>query len=321
MVWARLDDAILDNPKIARVGLFGFALHVAAITWCARNLTDGFIPYQRAACLFDMSSAKTECIFAASSPKAMGDRAFNALEDVTVHAEGFIANLVAVGLWAEDEERGGWWLKDFLVYNPSRESVLKQRESGKDRAKKSHEKRVKAPNPSRASSGEDTAKTPRSFGVTSPSPGPDPDPVPEEITQVKPVVDLDPRSRGLRLVAEASSARPTSSDIPDGFETTFAGLVESVRMATGGRPTLPTAELWADFADWVRRKGVTSSDWSAEARSWLRKGAQFEKRDAARDAARGATKPAGKHVQPTDMTAPWMQPGYGETLGKTGGDQ
>jgi hypothetical protein len=26
-------------------------------------------------------------------------------------------------------------------------------------------------------------------------------------------------------------------------------------------------------------------------------------------------------VQPTDMNAPWMQDGYGETLGKTGGDQ
>ena len=44
-MWARLDDAILDNPEeIIAAGPLGFALHVAAITWCARNLTDGFIP-------------------------------------------------------------------------------------------------------------------------------------------------------------------------------------------------------------------------------------------------------------------------------------
>src|SRR3989304_5015706 len=48
MTWARFDDAILDNPKIIRVGPIGFALHVAAITWCARNLTDGFIPEAKA---------------------------------------------------------------------------------------------------------------------------------------------------------------------------------------------------------------------------------------------------------------------------------
>ena len=31
-MWARLDDAILDNPKIIAAGPLGFALHVVAIT-------------------------------------------------------------------------------------------------------------------------------------------------------------------------------------------------------------------------------------------------------------------------------------------------
>lgn len=59
MTWAKLDDAILDNEKIAKAGLVGFAFHVAAITWCARNLTDGFVPSQRVACLLDVTGLVT----------------------------------------------------------------------------------------------------------------------------------------------------------------------------------------------------------------------------------------------------------------------
>ena len=47
MVWARIDDSILDNIKIQKVGVNGFAMHVAAITWCARTLSDGFVPEVR----------------------------------------------------------------------------------------------------------------------------------------------------------------------------------------------------------------------------------------------------------------------------------
>jgi hypothetical protein len=106
MVWAKLDDDILDNPKIAEAGVLGFALFVAGITWCCRNLTDGFIPRGRVSCLLEMPDAK-----------------------------GVAQKLIELGLW--DEAEGGYQVHDFLVYNPSREKVLAERFLAAERKAKS----------------------------------------------------------------------------------------------------------------------------------------------------------------------------------------
>lgn len=129
MVWARLDDAILDNDKIAQAGVFGFALHVAGITWCCRNLTDGFIPDGRVACLLDWSSAAGEYLAATGShPKAYEDAFLdNAIEVGDPDGRRIADTLVAVGLWRRDDDRRGYWIHDFLEYNPSRSDVLGER--------------------------------------------------------------------------------------------------------------------------------------------------------------------------------------------------
>lgn len=111
MTWAKLDDAILDNQKILSVGVLGFALHVAAITWCCRNLTDGFVPYVKPTQLVDFSG-----VFAYSE---QSDEA----EDPDAHE--IAKDLVRAGLW--DEVPGGYQIHDFLEYNPSREKVLAER--------------------------------------------------------------------------------------------------------------------------------------------------------------------------------------------------
>ena len=53
MAWVKIDVAILDNQKIMKVGALGFAMHVAAITWCGRNLTDGYLPFGKLDHLID----------------------------------------------------------------------------------------------------------------------------------------------------------------------------------------------------------------------------------------------------------------------------
>jgi hypothetical protein len=118
MVWAKLDDEILDNPKIAEAGPLGFALHVAAITWCCRNLTDGFIQRQRVRALLDfdgLSVSVGEGDFVAHGKNA------NAIE--------LAEHLVSVGLWKHDPAGRGYWLHDFLAYNPSRADVMAEREA------------------------------------------------------------------------------------------------------------------------------------------------------------------------------------------------
>ena len=44
MPWVRFDDLFPENRKVRRLPDPAYRLHVEAIFWCARNLTDGFIP-------------------------------------------------------------------------------------------------------------------------------------------------------------------------------------------------------------------------------------------------------------------------------------
>jgi hypothetical protein len=130
MVWAKLDDGILDNPKIVRVGPIGFALHAGAITWCARNLTDGFIPKQKAKQLlptsWDIESDDgRDVIWTLSATSGYMGIEGDELVD------GIVRLLVKVGLWHEEtDERGnyGYRIHDYDQYNPTRAEVLEERE-------------------------------------------------------------------------------------------------------------------------------------------------------------------------------------------------
>ena len=165
MVWARLDDAMLDNPKIAEAGIFGFALHVAAITWCCRNLTDGFVPRARVRSLLDFSGVmwdlENPCGLGGEDEATGGRHGADAIA-IAEHLEG-------LGLWREDLDRNGYWLKDFLEYNPSKEKVLAERAR-------------KAKPPSRSPSASLPPETPRQptrkIQGTSDGPVPVPDPLP-----------------------------------------------------------------------------------------------------------------------------------------------
>jgi len=174
VTWAKLDDAILDNPKIVRVGIVGFALHVAAITWCARNLTDGFIPAYKVKSLLATEWAEepgkskyppnpNQAGAQAGASPVLPEEADEVLwslnsgsgyagreSDATI--DGVIRLLVRVGLWSEEfDDRGnfGYQLNDYCEYNPKRADVLAERErkraAGKGGGKRSGEARAQAP--------------------------------------------------------------------------------------------------------------------------------------------------------------------------------
>jgi hypothetical protein len=90
MPWAKLDESFPDHPKVASIGDKAFRLHVTAICYCARMLTDGEVP---AHILQRIGATKR-----------------------------LTADLEAAGLW-EPTSRGSWVIHDFLEYNPSREQV------------------------------------------------------------------------------------------------------------------------------------------------------------------------------------------------------
>jgi hypothetical protein len=181
MVWVKIDDSILDNPKIIRSGPVGFALHVAAITWSARNMTDGFIPEAKAKQLL----SKTW-----SEPRPDGQQIIWELHAGSGHvvrcAEDVIDNvielLVQIGLWHEQTDgygNPGYELHDFTKFNPTRAEVLAKselrrtagRNGGKQTASKHSSKTVAN------TQANDVAKPEQSEQQNS-SPYPVPDPVP-----------------------------------------------------------------------------------------------------------------------------------------------
>lgn len=96
MTWVRLDEEFADHPKVVQVGPMAMAVHVSALCYCNRYLTDGFIPSAKARILFDVPDVDTE-----------------------------IKRLVTANLWEQID--GGYQVHDYLDYQPSKQTVLETR--------------------------------------------------------------------------------------------------------------------------------------------------------------------------------------------------
>lgn len=101
MAWVKIDDDFFGNPKVIRAGRDARDLYLAALCFCNRGLTDGFVPEE-----------------------ALRRLAADAEVD---NAEALAARLVAVGLWLPWD--GGWKVKDYLEYQPSKAQVQATREA------------------------------------------------------------------------------------------------------------------------------------------------------------------------------------------------
>lgn len=110
MPWVRLEDSFADHPKIERAGPLAAWLHVAALCYCARHLTDGRLPRQKASRLADIASPETH-----------------------------IDTLLRVGLWSEDGD--DYVIHDYLDYQPSRADVESDRAAARDRMAKNRRKK------------------------------------------------------------------------------------------------------------------------------------------------------------------------------------
>jgi hypothetical protein len=108
MTWGRKDDQGPHHRKARRVGLDGWGLHDCGIAYCNRYLTDGRIPKDDLPDVWPWDSV---------TPL------------VTI-----ITRLIDAKLWHDDGDH--WVVNDFLVYNPSRASVMAKRKQNRERQKR-----------------------------------------------------------------------------------------------------------------------------------------------------------------------------------------
>lgn len=161
-MWVKLDDLMPEHPKLAAAGPLAFALDVAGIAYSARHYTDGFVPAGAVAGLLDLS----------------GIRGYGATGGDLLAV--LLGRLVAVGRWEPEADGTGWWIHDYLSYNPSAEEVQETREQARVRAGR---RRARAPEKSeprrngdavREKSEESSAEVRANFAGSSVTPSPSP---------------------------------------------------------------------------------------------------------------------------------------------------
>lgn len=111
MTWVKLDDGFYDHPKVLAAGPAAAWLHVCALGYCCRHLTDG--------------------VFS----KAVVPQLSSALKQPSKLA----AILVENGMWLD--EGGNYRIHDFHVYQRSRAKVLADREATTERVAHFRERR------------------------------------------------------------------------------------------------------------------------------------------------------------------------------------
>lgn len=105
--WIKLDVDYFGNPKVLTAGHPGATLHVAAICWAGRYLTDGDIP---------LDAVPIIAHDAGVEPRV---------------TEQTLTRLVGAGLWIPTDT--GFVLHDFAAMNLSRAEVERARKATRER--------------------------------------------------------------------------------------------------------------------------------------------------------------------------------------------
>jgi len=116
--WVKFDDQFADHPKIKSVGAIGLALQAAAICYCGRYLTDGFLSF----------SVADSLIRTVLSPITKEDGKIwtialtSGMSGEDADETDWKSLMVKAGLW--DEHEAGYIVHDYLDYNPSKREYL-----------------------------------------------------------------------------------------------------------------------------------------------------------------------------------------------------
>lgn len=244
MTWFKVDDGFSTHHKVDALEedqALGIAAWVLCGSACARDMTDGVVTH-----------AALRRTLAGWSPK---DR------------ERAASALVRVGLWTTHE--GGWIFHDWSNYQPMKSDVEANRDAGKERQRRSRERRV-------------TPSVTRDSTVTNAVTN---EPVTPSVTRDKSVSHSDPSrpdpSRPVPCVSEAETGQPAESPAPTSapehtqgrtyvngrltLADTFRRAVEEhykARQLPAPRECRdPMDKTWTDLAMWLHE--------TRQARGWV----------------------------------------------------
>lgn len=124
MPWVRVDDHFDEHPKHSLAGPLCWALWLAGLAYCNRNLTDGFIPWAVARKLVSWTFLDPPDEEGRQRRVTVSVTSGMSGNDVT--SEMIIERLLMAELWKEC--KGGYKIHDYPDYQPSRKDVLTQRE-------------------------------------------------------------------------------------------------------------------------------------------------------------------------------------------------
>lgn len=114
MTWSRFDDAAPTHPKAREAGNEAWGLWCAAVMYCNRYLTDGFV---------SVKALARDCL-PVPIKEERATKLAKLLVDAKVKPDGR-------GLFTETE--GGYIVNDFLEWNPSKVDVESKRKADRER--------------------------------------------------------------------------------------------------------------------------------------------------------------------------------------------
>ncbi len=261
MTWFKVDDGLHAHKKAARAGVHAMGLWVLAGSWCADQLTDGFIPDYMAARL---------------------DRDF---ED---NAE----RLVEAGLWAAADKDGdkGWQFHDWTERQPTREeaqiAAARKSSGGKLGNHRRWHVNGKAdprcpfcempPSDNRS----DKRSEDRSVvGIATESPDPArPDPTRPEVLPTEELPQKTSSSSGRKTAAPTKHPLPANFAITDEMRSWAKEHAPSVDLGTAA---IRFANYWADKHENGVKDAVKSElGWKRAWQNWLLADIKFERQKA-----------------------------------------
>jgi hypothetical protein len=187
--WFALNIDYWRNPKVARAGFLAGSLNIAALAYCAEQLTDGFVP---TGVVHILAAPMQDYVYDPGLPK--GALAGPGPE----HEDGYdlALRLEQAGLW--EAVPGGWQIVHYLDHQPSREQVLARREQAREAGRQGGLKRSanrtakqNASEPLSESLANPQAESKQTSSaspseIQAPAPAPRPLPTPELLPEVKP---------------------------------------------------------------------------------------------------------------------------------------